>query len=281
MERELVMTPGFARPDELLRILGAAEDAMLCLVGPQLQLFERYFGARAFPGVLRVHFAGGPFPAAEREALAARFPRARIFNNYGCAEAMPRLTLRADEPTDAAGGASAADIGRPLPGVELRLGPEGDLRFRSPYSAVAFFEQERLELPGEETWISTGDLAQQAPDGHWELLGRRDQVFKRYGEKVALGRLLETVARAFGGQGAFYRERDRMNEEGAVLVLAPRPTDEEVRAIQRALRAGHPRAHWPLRLESVERLPQLPNGKIDLSALASLEGKSVHWRNRV
>ena len=283
MGRRLIETSGFAAPDDLLRSLNEAKSAMVCLVGAQLALFDTHFGDAVFPGVARVHFAGGPFPQAELSALARRFPNARIYNNYGCAEAMPRLTIRRAEDGD-----NASDVGCALPGVELSIsggggdgGGSGEMRFRSPFGAVAFVDEAGFRRPSPDEWIPTGDHAEAVGDGRVRLLGRADQVFKRYGEKIALGRLLDTAQTAWTGTATFYREKDRMNEEGFVLLLSPTPAEEDVRAILKAFRANHPRTHWPLRVESAERLPALPNGKTDLAALASLESKRVHWRNRI
>ncbi len=275
--RRLVATEGFGRPDRLLRALVDSERAMICLVAAQLPLFARHFAQEAFPGVLRVHFAGGPFPQRELEAVRRRFPHATIFNNYGCAEAMPRLALRRGEE-----GESPSDVGRPIPGVELATGPGGELLFRSPFGALACFEggPSWRFFCGEE-WIPTGDLGRLAPSGRFELQGRANQVFKRYGEKIALAQVLETVGGCFGGQAQAYRERDRMAEEGYVLVLSPEPRAEELRAILSAFRALYPRAQWPLRIESSATLPCLPNGKLDVAALAQLPGKTIHWRNRI
>ncbi len=274
--RRLVVTRGFAEPEDLRRALDGATNAMLCLVAAQLALLTTHCGDAVFPGVTRVHFAGGPFPQAELTALAARFPNARVFNNYGCAEAMPRLTVRAAED-----GEAASDVGRAIPGVELRVGDDGELGFRSPYGAVAFVEDGVLRRIGDGEWGPTGDHAEAQADGRFRLLGRANQVFKRYGEKIALGRLLDTAQSAWPGQATFYREKDRMNEDGFVLLLSPAPSDEDVRAILKAFRTHHPRTHWPLRVESAASLPVLPSGKTDLAALATLEGREVHWRNRI
>ncbi len=274
--RRLVATRGFGDPERLRGALDRAEDAMVCLVGAQLPLFERNFPDAVFPGVTRVHFAGGPFPQAELERLATRFPSATVFNNYGCAEAMPRLTCRRAEEAR-----EATDVGRPLPGIEVRLGEQGELLFRSPFGAVAFFEEGGLRRLEPEAWIPSGDHAECTEAGTWRLLGRANQVFKRYGEKIALARLLDTVGSAWAGQAHFYKERDRMNEEGFCLLLTPAPAEEDVRAVLKAFRAAHPRTHWPLRVESVDELPVLPNGKTDLAALSSLANKTVHWKNRI
>lgn len=274
--RRLVSTRGFSAPDLLRGALEGASDAMLCFVGAQVTLLERNFPDLVFPGVLRIHFAGGGFPQAELGRLAAHFPNARVFNNYGCAEAMPRLTSRRAEDAR-----EATDVGRPLPGIELSLGEGAELFFRSPFGATAFYEQDELHLLSADDWIATGDLAERTEAGTWRLLGRANQVFKRYGEKIALARLLDTVATAWAGQANFYRERDRMQEEGFCLLLTPAPAEEDVRAVLKAFRAAHPRTHWPLRVESVPELPVLPNGKTDLAALATLVGKTIHWKNRL
>ena len=277
LTRRLVPTAGFATPDLLGAALDGARDAMLCLVGAQLPLLARHFPGRVWPGVIRLHFAGGPFPQHELEELRRRFPAARIYNNYGCAEAMPRLTLRRAED-----GHASTDVGRPLPAVELRATVEGEMQFRSPYGAVACYDQEHgLSMFAPSAWIPTGDFAARADDGHWELHGRADQVFKRYGEKIALGQILDTVGAAWKGQAHFYREQDGMSEEGYVLVLSPEPAPADVRAVLAGFRSRHPRTHWPLRVEGIDDLPVLPNGKVDLETLPSQEGKTVHWRNPI
>ena len=80
-------------------LLREGPDTMVCLVGPLFSLLARHVeGAEALESVTRVNFAGGPFPWHEREALARVFPRARVFNNYGCAEAMPRSVSETEAP---------------------------------------------------------------------------------------------------------------------------------------------------------------------------------------
>jgi acyl-CoA synthetase (AMP-forming)/AMP-acid ligase II len=276
MNRRLVHTRGFAHADELRVALRSAQDAMICLVRIQLPLFRQVFGDEAFAGVVRVHFAGGAFPQSQLDEVKRIFVNAVIFNNYGCAEAMPRLTLRRAEEAK-----EASDIGAPLDGVELRTSPEGEVQFRSRFGAVAFVDESGFHRIGDGEWTTTGDRGAAGEGGRWHLGGRMSEVFKRYGEKISLPLLAEAVQRAWRGAAAFYRERDPAGEEGHVLVIAPQPQEDEVHAILQAFRSGYARAHWPLRIESVPLLPTLPNGKIDTAALSSLAGKSVAWRQRI
>jgi fatty-acyl-CoA synthase len=276
MNQRLVPTRGFAHPDELRDALRTARAAMLCLVRVQLPLFREVFGDEVFPGIIRVHFAGGTFPQAQIVEVQRRFPAAEIFNNYGCAEAMPRLTVRRAED-----GTTAGDIGVSLPGIELRTAESGELQFRSPYRAVAWFDDNGLHRVDDVEWVGTGDLGNIDDRGHWRITGRSSEVFKRFGEKVSLPQLLETVQSSWPGAAAFYRERDPNGEEGHVLVVAPRAVDEGIRAILQAFRSAHPRSQWPLRIETADILPTLPNGKIDTAALPALDGKHISWRQRL
>ncbi|HEV7921434.1 MAG TPA: class I adenylate-forming enzyme family protein, partial [Thermoanaerobaculia bacterium] len=271
--QRLVHTRGFSHADSLRAALRNAREAMICLVGIQVPLFAQ--GGESYPGVIRVHFAGGAFPQQQLEVMRRVFPNAEIFNNYGCAEAMPRLAVRRASDAEV-----ASDIGLPLPGVELLTADNGELRFRSPYGAVAYVDSAGLHRITTDEWVPTGDLGVEE-GGRWLLTGRANEVFKRHGEKVTLPLLLETVSAAWTGPAGFYRERDAAGEEGHVLVLAPRPSDDDVHAILQSFRAQHPRALWPLRIESAERLPTLPNGKLDRASLAGLDSKTVHWRQRI
>lgn len=276
MGRELIMGYSFSDPDALFQRLEQVTDGMLCLVGAQVPLLLQYDTGRTFPGIRRLHFAGGRFPQDKLDALHRFFPNAQIYNNYGCAEAMPRLTLRKAE--DASLG---ANVGRPLPGVEMMTSEDDRLLFRSPYGCVAYVDAEGYHAVTSEDWVPTGDLARSQPDGSWELLGRSNEVFKRYGEKISVPAVLATVMDRWSGQGDTYRETDPSGEMGYVLVLAPPPEDTDVRGILQALRASHTRIHWPLRIESLDELPRLPNGKIDRMRLGHSDSRQVHWRQRL
>lgn len=247
------------------RSFSDANDTMLCLVGPQARLILDANSGRRFERVIRLHFAGGRFPQELLSQLRETFPNAKIFNNYGCAEAMPRLAIREATASD-----NAAVIGRAIKGVELSLSPSGELLFRSEYGAVAQISGDTLELLSG--WTPTGDLALQADDGQWQLLGRANEVFKRYGEKVSIPQVLSTI------DGAAYREKDQSGEDGYVLVI----TDAaQLPSILSTLRECYPRTHWPLRIEHLPDLPRLPNAKIDTETMSKHPLRSTLWRQRI
>jgi acyl-CoA synthetase (AMP-forming)/AMP-acid ligase II len=124
-DRELVRTNGLKDVESLRTAWRSTNNSMVCLAGPQAQLVLGMMGSDQFPGVTSLNFAGGLFPQEHLESLEHMFPSARITNNYGCAEALPRLTSR-----EARSSSVAANVGRPLPGIRLR-----STRRASPFTA--------------------------------------------------------------------------------------------------------------------------------------------------
>ncbi|WP_445166420.1 AMP-binding protein [Mycolicibacterium sp. Dal123E01] len=269
--RPVMRTSGLADLQALAANLKAAEAGLVCLVGAQIPRLAEL--TSSFPGIARVCFAGGRFPTEKLADVARLFPAATVYNNYGCAEAMPRLTVRRAEDSS-----DGANVGRPLPSIQLQIEPGGDVCFRSPYGAVGFIDDQGWHEIGAEDWVATGDCGELLADGSLQLTGRASEVFKRYGEKIALPLLAQSLREAWDGELAFYRECDDAGEEGHVLVLAPDAAAEAVRPILRVLRARHPRAYWPLRIESVRALSLSANGKPDTAALAAQADKHVLWR---
>lgn len=276
MSRNFVKTNGFSTPDLLYTALRNAESAMTCLVKSQLPLFSKYFEKEQFPGVLRVNFAGEQFPQDQLAQVYSLFPNAQVFNNYGCTEAMPRLTVRRAEESD-----DASNIGRPLPGVELKTDAEGHLLFRSPYSAVASVGVDGVHVFGDDEWIATGDIGEQNADGSWRVTGRANEVFKRYGEKVSIVSVVGDLRRAWPGEMVGYACDDADGEPGWALVVSPEPDKLQVRELLHLMREGYTRARWPIRIESLNSIPRLPGGKVDLVRVRQDENKKLHWRQRI
>ena len=274
--RELILISGLSDVSALRTALEQEESSMICLVGSQTRILMDLMGDERFSSVSRVHFAGGRFPAERLPGLRAMFPEARFFNNYGCVEAMPRISVT--EVT--ASTPDAADVGLPLEGIDIAIGKSGEVTFQSPYSVLAWIESGELHVPSSAEWLGTGDLGRQEPNGRLTILGRKGEVFKRFGEKVSLPLMTDMIRSRWPGELALYREADVTGEDGFVVALSPRATGTEVRCILQLFRENCPRATWPLRIESVRQLPRLPNDKIDLEKLRRSDHREVLWRQR-
>jgi len=274
--RKLVFSEGLKEPEDFLSKLILHEDSMLCLVGAQVPMIINNYGGMIFENVIRIHFAGGPFPQTHFDDIKSMFPNARVFNNFGCAEAMPRLTLREAHPGDAPN-----DVGMPITGVKLRISEKEEVEFISDYRADGQISSGIFKEIDDSSWLPTGDLGRINSEGSLILSGRTNSVFKRYGEKISLMQILHLVNEIWDYDVAIYREEDSSREPGYVLVLSPMPDRSAIRGILGEFRKRFPRTHWPLRIESCKNMPKLPNGKDDILALRSISEKKIEWSQRI
>jgi long-chain acyl-CoA synthetase len=68
-------------------------------------------------------------------------------------------------------------VGRPLPGVELRISDAGEILVRSGSVFSGYFKQEEATRESlEDGWLHTGDAGYVEPDGHLVVLGRLSDV---------------------------------------------------------------------------------------------------------
>jgi acyl-CoA synthetase (AMP-forming)/AMP-acid ligase II len=275
-QRRLIATAGLADPAGFLEALDREIDTMLCLVGSQVPILRNFLGkGRRFTNVIRLNFAGGPFPQADLAWLEETFPYARILHNFGCAEALPRLTIR-----DARDRDDPLVLGPLVEGAELSLSEGGMLAFRSPYGAVAIVDGESVRLHDPTDWIETGDAAEKLEDGAYRLLGRKSDVFKRFGEKVSLPILAASLREVWPGGLVFYLDPSENGEPAHVLLLSPHPNNEAVQIILRHLRTHFRRPLWPVRLEAAAEIPLSRNGKPDVEAIRLLP-RNVMWKQRL
>jgi long-chain acyl-CoA synthetase len=106
-----------------------------------------------------------------------------ICEGYGLTETAPVLTLDPPERP------RAGTVGRPLPGVELRIGDPGvdgvgEVLARGPNVFGGYFEDDeatRRAFSGE--WLRTGDHGRLDSDGHLLLSGRADDMIVTGGGK--------------------------------------------------------------------------------------------------
>ncbi|HVW21942.1 MAG TPA: fatty acid CoA ligase family protein [Opitutaceae bacterium] len=73
------------------------------------------------PSLRRVLCAGAPVPAALWEESRALLPNGRLHSPYGATEALPLTSLSSDEFLGARASAAGAPVGRPLPGIRVKI----------------------------------------------------------------------------------------------------------------------------------------------------------------
>ncbi len=204
------------------------------------------------------------------ESLIAAF-HARgipVCNVYGATETGPfSIALPPAQAMDHVGS-----CGWPAPGVEARLGPpHGDaaeLLLRGPNIVQRYWPD--LPACDGQGWFATGDLAQQAADGSWRIVGRAKDLIISGGENIHPAEIEHALAQhpAVAECAAFALPDARWGELVAVaVVLLPgaAASEEELRAHlqQRLARFKLPR-RWIFRAA----LPKTALGKVQRSRLA-------------
>lgn len=147
-----------------------------------LCLLDRWVGApflAAFGGRLRVIVSGGaPLDqVAARFLIGVGFP---LVEGYGLTEAGPVVAATAFE--DSVPGS----VGRPLPGVEVKLGEDNELLVRSPSLMMGYWKDkaETARAFSDSDWLATGDIAE-IKDGRVYIRGRlKEIIILSIGEKI-------------------------------------------------------------------------------------------------
>ncbi|MFI6128632.1 amino acid adenylation domain-containing protein [Micromonospora sp. NPDC051141] len=229
------------------------------------------------PGVRTVCLAGEPLTAALAARVWARPHVRRLCNLYGPSEDTTYSTW-AEVPRDG----DDPPIGRPLPGTRAYvLDPDG--RPTPPgeagelYLAGAGLARGYLGRPAEtearfrpdpfrpgERMYRTGDRVRLRPDGQLAYLGRLDDQVKLRGYRIELGEVAARLAALPGVRGATAAVRPGPSGDPLLVGYLTGERRDDVRA---RLAEVLPAPLVPAAVVWLDRLPTLPNGKVDRSAL--------------
>ena len=144
-----------------------------------------------------------------------------VVQGYGLTETAPLVSL--DHPFDSRPGS----LGRPLPGVELRIAADREILVRGPNVAGGAVDA--------EGWLRTGDLGLLDAEGRLWFLGRKDQrIVTPAGLNLETGEIAARLAAHPGVVDALVFERP-WGEPGAIsAVLAVRPGWDPAAAVAAA-----------------------------------------------
>jgi len=177
-------------------------------------------------------------------------------------------------------------IGQPVPGSRayvldpggfaLPLGAVGEIHLAGSGLANGYVHHPSLtascfvpdpfsDRPGARMY-RTGDLGRFRPDGELEYVGRIDRQVKINGMRIELGEVESALLRVGDVvQCAAVVQEGGGHARLAAVVQARSPID--VKDVRRTLQETLPRHLVPTAMGQVERIPHLPNGKVDTDAV--------------
>lgn len=183
LARREAVTHAFVVPTMLARIVAAMADDAEARV----------------PTLRHLAYGGSRMPAPVLEEALARFPDTEFVNAYGLTETSSTVCLlgpddhrRAHASDDPAERARLASVGRPVPGVEVRV-VDGEIWVRGDQVAGEYLDTESQR--DRDGWLHTGDRGSVDADGYVFVEGRGDDLIIRGGENISPAEVEDTLLR--------------------------------------------------------------------------------------
>jgi long-chain acyl-CoA synthetase len=235
-------------------------------------------GLREAMSTVRMLSSGGsPLPVRVFEAFA-EITGLRIFEGYGMTETAPVVAT-----TLVSGTPKAGSVGRPLPGLDVRLADEdgtevdegdpGEVWVRGP-SVFRGYWPDAAGGPDADGWFRSGDVAYADEDGDLHLVDRRREVILVNGFNVYPREIelviddLEGVAEA----AVVGVPDDDTGEAVTALVVARRGATLTPEGIAAHCATRLARFKCPTTIRVVEALPHSATGKVAKGRLRDVYG---------
>ena len=187
----------------------------------------------------------------------------KVFRSYGSTEHPSITGSLVDDDEDK----RLRTDGRPLPGVEIRLDPHGEILSRGPDCFLGYTDADlTASVFDDEGWYRTGDVGVLDDDGYLTITDRLSDVIIRGGENISAVEVEELLLGldAVAEVSVVAAPDQRLGERAAAVVRLhdgrPRPTLADVRSHLEA--AGLARQKWPESLHVVPDFPRTPSGKV-------------------
>jgi fatty-acyl-CoA synthase len=239
------------------------------------QLNDPTFVGRELYSLRTGIMAGSPCPIETMRAVVNTMGCREITIGYGQTEASPIITqTRTDDPIEL----RVETVGRPLPGVEVRItdpvtgealadNQQGELCARGPIVMLGYYsnpEATQAAIDRDE-WLHTGDLAVRLPNGYYKITGRIKDMVIRGGENIYPREIEEFLfTHPAVEQAAVVGVPDpKYGEELCAWIKlkasAASPSEEEIRQFCRGKLAHY---KVPRYVKFVTAFPQTVTGKI-------------------
>ncbi|MEO3870707.1 AMP-binding protein [Nonomuraea sp. B12E4] len=235
-----------------------------------------------FGEVEHVMFTGDAIPERTLERLPGLFPKARLYNIYGCTETNDSFVHELD------GIGSPVPLGEPLPGVSVLVvdqdgglvdGPgAGELYVSTPFQTRGYLGRAGRFGPhprglDDRVYFRSGDLVRRDPDGRIFLVGRADFQVKVRGVAVNTAEIEQALLEHPSVlEAAVVAEPDAVAGRRLVCVVRRAPASglNSLRLREHCARRL-PKAAIPAVTRIIdEPLPKTSTGKVDRNAAGRL-----------
>jgi long-chain acyl-CoA synthetase len=210
---------------------------------------------------------GAPLPPEVAEALLRRLPQVEIREGYGLTETSALVT------STPPGQARLGSVGKPAPGIEVRIDGDddvGEICVRSRCVMRGYWQAPELTAEAiRDGWLYTGDLGYLDDEGYLYVVDRKKDLIIRGGFNVFPRDVEEALLEhpAVAAAGVVGRPDEAHGEE--VVAFVELGSGQEIGADKLVAwskeRIGGYK--YPREVHLVPSLPLTPVGKIDRKAL--------------
>jgi long-chain acyl-CoA synthetase len=179
----LVQDLGEVRPTHMASVPRFYEKVLAARIAPDpaktARNLRQLFGDR----VDWLSSGGAPLPAAIAKAYADA--GLLVLQGYGLTESSPVISFNTREHQ------KLASVGRPLPGVEVKIAPDGEVLTRGPHVMKGYWNNPAATAEAiRDGWLHTGDLGELDADGFLSITGRKKELMvMSTGKKVVAAHL--------------------------------------------------------------------------------------------
>ena len=187
----------------------------------------------------------------------------QVVTAFGMTEAVVATMCRGDEPADVV----ATTCGRAVPGMEVRIGDQGEVLLRGDYVMKGYLDdpQATAEAIDADGWLHTGDVGTLDDAGNLRITDRLKDMYISGGFNVYPAEVEQVLSRMEGVVDVAVAgiPDERLGEVGKAWVVTDRTehglTTDDVIAFARQHLANF---KVPRQVELVDALPRNPSGKV-------------------
>lgn len=88
-------------------------------------------------------------------------------------------------------------LGKALPGIEIKLGEDGEILIRGPYVMINYYNQKPEQTFDADGWLATGDIMRMDSDGFIEIIDRKKEIYKNIKGETVAPQKIENLFRDF------------------------------------------------------------------------------------
>ncbi len=88
-------------------------------------------------------------------------------------------------------------LGKALPGIDIKLGDDGEILVKGPYVMIGYYEIDDKETFTEDGWLPTGDIMKMDEDGFIQIIDRKKEIYKNIKGETVAPQKIENLFRDF------------------------------------------------------------------------------------